>query len=66
VVTISMSGDTDVQITASGNTEQAKKDAEEFKNLLASPPPEGTVCPQCGTPIQPGKPFCSNCGNRVA
>jgi len=64
-VAISMSGNTEVQITASGNTEQAKKDAVEFINLLSSPPAEGTTCSQCGAPIIPGKNFCPNCGNKI-
>jgi len=64
-VTISMSGNTEVQITSSGNTEQAKKDAVEFVNLLSSSPVEGTICSQCGAPVIPGKNFCPNCGNKI-
>jgi hypothetical protein len=65
-VTLSLTGTYEAQVTVSGNTEQARKDAQEFLNLINNPLPEGTLCPQCGTPIQPGKKFCSNCGTRFA
>jgi hypothetical protein len=55
----------DNQVTATGNTEQAKKDAQEFIMLLSTPVHEGINCSLCGTPVPAGKKFCSNCGNRI-
>jgi hypothetical protein len=65
-VTLSLSGGDNLQVTTSGNSDKARKDGEEFVKLLSAPPDEGTLCSQCGSPIQPGKNFCSNCGQKIA
>lgn len=68
-VILSFSG---AQVTATGNTDQAKRDAVEFTQIISNPgtgipsiPAEGPVCSQCGTPLVLGKKFCPNCGNKV-
>lgn len=52
--------------------EEERRKAEEIFASLSQPrpfleqPSEPQICPACGEPLNPGKPFCSSCGTRVA
>jgi hypothetical protein len=37
-----------------------------FAQPPPAPPPLHGQCPHCGVALEPGKPFCTSCGTRVA
>ena len=41
--------------------------ADDYDSVASSPAPASgpAVCPECGTPTEPGAPFCGNCGTRL-